>query len=208
MNKDIRYLIVEDQEIAYVGLEASLGKFSGLQLIGRAEDGEKAVEMALHHRPDLIIMDIGLPKLDGIEATRKICQACPDTKVLIMSSREDAIDVLACFSAGAWGYWSKNASADVLHRAMLAIMNGKLSIEASIATKILNCLRQRQSSSSLGENQGTQFICSESGLKIISLLADGVDPATMAVTLGLSEDALKQENEKLTQTLDKLSSLL
>jgi NarL family two-component system response regulator LiaR len=207
VSKVIRFLIVEDQDIAYVGLEAALGGFPQLELIGRADDGEKAVEMALQHKPDLIIMDIGLPRLDGIEATRKTCQACPNTKVLILSSREAVVDVLACFSAGAWGYCRKDATADQLYRAMLAIMSGKVSIEASIAAKILSSLRQHQSKSFLEENLGKQLNPSETELKIVALLADGADPATMATALGLSDDDLNQEQKNLKHTLAKFSAL-
>jgi len=163
--------------------------------------------MALALKPDLIIMDLGLPRLDGIEATRKICQMQPHVKVLIMSSREKARDIFACFAAGASGYCRKEASANDVYAAMQALMKGQLTIEAEVAGRILACLRDVQTYPSMGV-QGGSPILSEMELQIISLTADGLNNNTIAAKLGMSPESLTEHKQQLRDNLATLGSLL
>jgi NarL family two-component system response regulator LiaR len=208
VDQEIKYIIVEDQDIVSLGLKVSLEEFGKLHLVGLAKDGEEAIEMALALKPDLIIMDLGLPRLDGIEATRKICLALPQIKVLIMSSREKARDIFACFAAGASGYCRKEASASEVFAAMQAMINGELIIEATIAGRILACWREIESSTSLSIKNSAPFSFSEMELQIISLTADGLNNSAMAAKLGLSADALGQQMQILKQSLARLGTLL
>jgi NarL family two-component system response regulator LiaR len=140
----ISFIIVEDQAIVYAGLRASLDNFPGLKFLEWAQDGLAVVEVALLASPDVIIMDIGLPKLDGIEATRQINRKLPAIKVVILCSREEARDVLACLRAGASGYCRKEASVDELVRAMRTVTSGLISIEPLIASRLLDYMNQQQ----------------------------------------------------------------
>jgi|GEM_PF-2990040 len=208
MDQMIKYLIVEDQEIVSLGLQMSLEQYDDLQLLGLAKDGEQAVEMALALSPEVMIMDLGLPKLDGIEATRKILEKSPSIKILIMSSRDKARDIFACFAVGASGYCRKDASGSEVYAAMQAIKGGQLTIEATIAGRILACWRDLQSSSSLTDSKGNDFALSETDLKIISLIADGLNNNTIADKLGLSLDSLSQHKQVLKDNLAKLGTIL
>ncbi len=97
----IKVLLVEDHTMTRMGLQLALEKVEDIEIIGEAEDGEKAVEMAKELNPDVILMDIGLPGIDGIEATQKIKEAKLDSKILIFTSRDSEDDVFAAFGAGA-----------------------------------------------------------------------------------------------------------
>jgi len=208
VDQNINYMIVEDQEIVSLGLQMSLEQYDNLHLLGLARDGEQAVEMALSLKPDVIIMDLGLPKLDGIEATRKIIQKLPSVKVLIMSSRDKARDIFACFAVGASGYCRKDASSSEVYTSMQAIMSGQLTIEATIAGRILACWRDLQSSGAVTDNQGNSFALSETDLQIISLIADGLNNNTIADKLGLTVDSLSQQKQLLKNNLAILGALM
>ncbi|MBS1990109.1 MAG: response regulator transcription factor [Cyanobacteria bacterium SZAS LIN-3] len=208
MDPNIKFMIVEDQDIVSLGLKMSLEQYPNLQFLGLAKDGEQAVEMAISLKPDVIIMDLGLPKLDGIEATRKITQIDPVIKILIMSSRDKASDIFACFAVGAAGYCRKDASAGEVYASMQAILSGQLTIESSIAGNILACWRDLQSSGSLTDSQGQPFALSEIDLQIISMIADGLNNKSIADKLGLTVDSLGQHKQQLRHNLAALGSLL
>jgi NarL family two-component system response regulator LiaR len=205
---DIKFMIVEDLEIVSLGLKISLEEYSGLSFLGLAKDGEEAVEMALSLKPDVIIMDLGLPRLDGIEATRKICLALPQIKILIMSSRERARDIFACFAAGASGYCRKETSASDVYAAMQALINGELTIEAAIAGRILTCWRELQSGTNLISPEGRPFAFSDIELQIVSFMSEGLNNSQIATKLGLSPAGLNQQKQILKQSLATLGTLL
>ncbi|MBP7212229.1 response regulator transcription factor [bacterium] len=107
---NIKVLLVEDHTMTRMGLSLVLEKAEGVELIAEAENGLKGVELAQSLIPNVILMDIGLPDIDGIEATRRIKDAKLPCKILIFTSRDNEDDVFACFKAGADGYIMKGAS--------------------------------------------------------------------------------------------------
>lgn len=104
---NIKVLLVEDHTMTRMGLSLVLEKAEGIELVAEAEDGITGVKLAQEHCPDVILMDIGLPNIDGIEATRRIKESGSDSKVLIFTSRDSEDDVFASFKAGADGYIMK-----------------------------------------------------------------------------------------------------
>ena len=108
----VRVLIVEDQDMARVALSVVLSKNENIQIADMATDGLEGVEKALSLKPDLVIMDIGLPSIDGIEATRRIKEENPQIRVLMYTSREDENDIFDAFQAGADGYITKGATVE------------------------------------------------------------------------------------------------
>ncbi len=200
-------MISEDQEIISFGLKLSLEAYSRLKFVGLAKDGEIAVEMALSLKPDIIIMDLGLPRLDGIGATGQICRALPEMKVLIMSSRNKAEDVLASFAAGASGFCRKESSPDYVYAAMQSIMDGQLAIEPIIAGHILSFWQELQGGAPVLQSDGTPFTFTEVELQIISHMADGLNNNAIAAKLGQSIDALTQHQQQLKRSLAALGSI-
>ena len=120
MNKDISVLLVEDHAMTRLGLGIVLEQAKGLKLIAEAEDGLTAVEKAKEFKPDVILMDIGLPNIDGIEATRRIKEFNPDAKILIFTSREEEKDVFDSFASGANGYIMKGTHPEQMVNAIKA----------------------------------------------------------------------------------------
>ena len=106
----VKVLIIEDQDMARVALSVVLSKNPNIEIADMAVDGQEGVDKALELKPDLVIMDIGLPTIDGIEATRQIKEANPKIKVLMYTSREAEDDIFDAFQAGADGYINKGAT--------------------------------------------------------------------------------------------------
>lgn len=137
----IKVLLAEDHLITRQGICRLLEDDSDLTVIGEAGDGEEAVQMATEMHPDVVIMDIAMPKLNGIEATRQIKLIHPRTGVLILSAYDDDEYVFALLSAGAAGYLLKNVSGDELSRAIRAVYKGEPVLDPIIARKVMNYFR-------------------------------------------------------------------
>ena len=133
----VRVLIVEDHDMARLGLEVILTKNPNIEIAGMSADGQDGVDKALSLKPDLVLMDIGLPTIDGIEATRKIKNANPDIKVLMYTSREEDDDVFDAFKAGADGYITKGATSEQTVAAVLAVSEGAGWLDPAIAKIVL-----------------------------------------------------------------------
>jgi len=137
----ISVLLAEDHVITRQGIRRLLEDAKGLTVIGEAGDGEEAVQMVTEMHPDVVIMDIAMPKLNGIEATRQIKLICPNTAVLILSAYDDDEYVFGLVEAGAAGYLLKTASGDELTHAIRAVHKGEPVLDPIIARKVLNRLR-------------------------------------------------------------------
>ncbi len=137
----IKVLVAEDHVITRQGICRLLEDDSNLTVIGEAGDGEEAVQMVTEMHPDVVIMDIAMPKLNGIEATRQIKLIRPVTAVLILSAYDDDEYVFGLVEAGAAGYLLKTASGDELSRAIRAVHKGEPVLDPIIARKVLNRLR-------------------------------------------------------------------
>jgi len=138
---NISVLLAEDHLITRQGIRRLLEDESNLTVIGEAGDGEEAVQMATEMKPDVVIMDVAMPKLNGIEATRQIKLVCPATAVLILSAYDDDEYVFGLVEAGAAGYLLKTVSGDELRRAIQAVHKGEPVLDPIIARKVLNRLR-------------------------------------------------------------------
>jgi len=138
---NISVLLAEDHVITRQGIRRLLEDEKGLTVIGEAGDGEEAVQMVTEMKPDVVIMDIAMPKLNGIEATRQIKLIHPRTGVLILSAYDDDEYVFALLKAGAAGYLLKNVSGDELSRAIRAVYKGELVLDPIIAWKVVNYFR-------------------------------------------------------------------
>ena len=136
--RSITVLLAEDHVITRQGIRRLLEDEPGLEVIGEARDGEEAVQMATEMKPDVVLMDIAMPKLNGIEATRQIKLTHPSTAVLILSAYDDDEYVFALLKAGAAGYLLKNVSGDELTRAIQTVCKGEPVLDPMIARKVMN----------------------------------------------------------------------
>jgi len=134
--KKIRLIIADDHPIFRDGLRTLLASVDGIEIVGEAASGDEAVALALSQEPDVILMDLKMPGLNGIEATRRIMQANPQIKVLMVTMFEDDDSIFAAMRAGARGYLLKGARQDQALRAIQAVANGEAIFGPQIAEKI------------------------------------------------------------------------
>jgi DNA-binding NarL/FixJ family response regulator len=134
----ITVLLVDDHPVVRRGLAALLGTLDDFEVVGEAEDGEAAVREAQLLRPDVVLMDVRMPGLDGVEATRRIRKAVPATAVLMLTMYDEDATVFTAMQAGARGYLLKGAEQDEIADAIRAVVRGQAIFGAAIATRLLD----------------------------------------------------------------------
>lgn len=139
-NHKIRLVLVEDHVLTRIGLKVSLEKYPNLEIVAETANGREAVEIAKEKRPDLVIIDIGLVELDGIEATKKIKEANPNIKVIMLTSHEAEREILASLASGADGYCLKDTSPEQLYTAIESVNEGNAWLSSQVAEKVLRNL--------------------------------------------------------------------
>lgn len=135
-----KILIVEDHELARYGLSMALEEKDMFDIVGEAENGQQAVELAQTHQPDAILMDIGMPVMDGITATQKIKAQFPNTKVLMLTSRKEEEEVYASLTAGADAYCMKDIKVERLCQVLEMVLEGALWIDPAIARLVMQAM--------------------------------------------------------------------
>ncbi len=189
--KNLSILIVEDDEMMQLGLSRMLND-QDITVAGLVDEGNLAVETALKLKPDLVLMDIGLPGLDGIEATRAIKTASPDVRVIILTSYVNHEKVLAAMSSGADAYCVKGTSIEQLCAAISTVADGSVYLDARIADCVLtNVVSKTPILSEEDINQGKDFGFSEREIQVLKLLARGKNNAEIAQILHLSANTVK-----------------
>ncbi len=178
----IRLLITDDQTITRSGLRALLATQADLEIVGEARNGEEAIELAASLQPDVILMDLRMPGVNGIEATRRIHRASPHIGILVVTVFEDDTSVFPAIRAGARGYLLKNTEQDELLRAIHTVANGGAVFSPGIAQKVLGYL-------SAPPPEVPKQIFDELSVRereILEFIARGQTNAEIASTLNLS----------------------
>jgi two-component system, NarL family, response regulator LiaR len=139
----IRVVFVDDHEMVRIGVSAYLSAQPDIEVVGEAADGKKGVELALELRPDIILMDLVMKEMDGIEATRQIIEAWPDAKVIIVTSFLDDEKVYPALEAGATSYMLKTSKADEIANAVRATYHGQSVLEPEVTGKMMVKMRQK-----------------------------------------------------------------
>jgi DNA-binding NarL/FixJ family response regulator len=133
----IRVLLVEDHSLTRLGLKAALKRTPDIEIAGEAGNGEEAVEKARELRPDVILMDVGMPVMDGIQASTLIIAANPEVKIIMLTQHDNDRDILASLAAGASGYCLKDVAPERLYTAIRSVNAGDAWLDASIANRVL-----------------------------------------------------------------------
>ena len=139
----INVLLVEDHELYRMGLSMLLNKTEGINLVSEASDGYDGLKKTRECMPDVILMDIGLPGMDGIESTARIKEFLPETKIIMLTARNGEQDVLSAFSAGADGYVMKGATPEQTISAIKAVSEGVGWVDPAIAKIVFSSLNKR-----------------------------------------------------------------
>jgi DNA-binding NarL/FixJ family response regulator len=194
----MKIIICDDQAIIRDGLEMLLKLEPDIDVVGIAEDGAAAVEMAVQKTPDLVLMDLKMPIMNGVEATRQIRTRCPEAKVLVLTTYDDDEWVFDAIQAGASGYLLKDAPRDEVLKAIRGTVAGKTYLDPSVAGKIL-----RQASNH--QTQPTTLIISkltDREIEVLRLLANGLSNTDIADRLCLSEGTVRNHVSSILAKLD------
>lgn len=195
MSDPIRVLIVDDHPVYRDGLRGLVGRAPDLALVGEAETGTEAVAMAAAERPAIVLMDLRMPEMSGIEATRQILRADPTVGVLILTMSEDDDSVFAAMRAGARGYIPKDADSDELLRAIRAAAVGEAIFGASIASKLMSFFdADARSAAAFPE-------LTERELEILELIAAGRSNTEIGARLGIAPKTVRNH---VANVLNKL----
>lgn len=133
----ISLLLVEDHALTRIGLKAALRRTADLNVIAEAANGQEAIEAAANMHPDVILMDVGMPVLDGIQAAKQILEKYPEIRIIMLTQHDNDQDILASLAAGASGYCLKDVEPERLYTAIRAVSSGDLWLDASIAGRVL-----------------------------------------------------------------------
>lgn len=180
----LRILIVEDDPMMQLGLEQSLSAHPQIVIVGQAEDGYMGVEAAKKLNPDLIVMDIGLPRLDGIAATQQIKAALPQVRVVMLTSHTTEQEIIASLSSGADAYCIKGASVERLLKAIAAAAEGATYLDPQIGRQVLQHL-------SPPSPTGNTANLSQREMEVLKLIVEGYSNPEIASQLYLSANTVK-----------------
>jgi DNA-binding NarL/FixJ family response regulator len=133
----IKVLLVEDHFLTRIGLKSVLGKTDDIEIVAEADNGQQAVEMVDVCKPDVILMDVSMPIMDGIEAATTIRRSHPDTKIVMLTASDNDSDIFAALAAGAGGYCLKDAEPERLYRAIRSVNDGDIWLDSAIASRVL-----------------------------------------------------------------------
>lgn len=181
----IRVLIVDDHAVVREGLRAFLELQDGLHVVGEAGDGEEALELADRTRPDVILMDLVMPKLDGASAMRRLRERGQGARVIVLTSFLDDDRLMPAIEAGAAGYLLKNVEPAELARAVRVAHAGEAMIDPTVAARLVQTLAQRPSAQSDDER------LTRREHEVLELIARGRSNKRIAVELGISEKTVK-----------------
>ncbi len=204
---NITVLLVEDHVMTRMGLSLVLEKAEGIELVAEAEDGIDGVQKARDLTPDVILMDIGLPNIDGIEATKRIKEGGCVSKVLIFTSRDNEDDVFASFKAGADGYIMKGASPEQTTNAIKAVSEGTAWIDPAIARLVLsNIQRNNQQvpapSGEINYKAGKNIYgLTEREMEVLALIVEGLSNPQIADRLVITRATAKAHVHSILQKL-------
>ncbi len=138
----LQILIVEDDPMMRIGLKHTLSTYPQLEIVGIAEDGYLGVEMAIALQPDVIVMDVGMPHMDGIAATQEVKKVLPDVKIVMLTSHTSQTEVVAALSSGADGYCVKGTSAEQLVKVIDVVHQGATYLDAQVAKTVVDQLKR------------------------------------------------------------------
>jgi DNA-binding NarL/FixJ family response regulator len=192
----VRVLIADDQTLFRVGLARLLEEDERVKIVGQAGDGAEAVKLAGSLKPDVVLMDLKMPNLDGIEATRQIVATHPEVKVLLLTTFEADNHVIQALKAGASGYILKDSRPDSIVSSLLAVMAGERVMASAVANRVLEMLT--------GTTTPKEFYDGLTGreIEILKLLAGGMANKQIAYKLKISEKTVRNHVSNMYEKLN------
>ena len=187
----IRVLVVDDHIVVRSGIEQVLATTDDIEIVGLAPDGQRAVEMVQALEPDVVLMDLSMPVMDGVEATRRIRALAPDTKVVVLTSFSDQARITDAMSAGAEGYLLKHADPAQIMDAIRSVVTGGVPLDPKAARVMLNSQRGMRPADPISSRER----------EVLVLLCKGMANKQIARHLGISERTVKAHLTHVFQRL-------
>lgn len=195
MDRAIKVLLVDDHEMVRIGLAAVLGTEDGIEVVGEASNGADGIRLAQEYRPDVVLMDLVMEGIDGIETTRRLLQLYPECKVIVLTSFLDDDKMYPVIEAGAFSYLLKTSRATEIASAIRSAAMGQSILESQVASKIMNRFRQPKAEVALHEE------LTEREMEVLCLIAEGKSNQETADILFIG---LKTVKFHVTHILSKL----
>jgi NarL family two-component system response regulator LiaR len=212
MSSKLRIVIAEDHQILRIGLRLLMSDWDEVELVGEAATGYEAIELANSQNPDLIIMDLGMPLLSGIEACKVIRKDNPHMKVIVLTSHSDSRDISAALSAGATGYCLKDVDSERLRTAIQSVANGDVWLDSRVAahlmtTKVRPPVNEQEpvyNVQSFAPDESPRIeadAISPRELEVLALLVEGLSNKKIAERLFISPDTVKTHIRHIMEKL-------
>jgi DNA-binding NarL/FixJ family response regulator len=181
----IRVLLADDQRVVREGLAMLLGLLPGIEVVGTAADGDEAVRMAVARAPDVVLMDLRMPRVDGIEATRRLALERPATRVIALTTYADEPTVLSALRAGARGYLTKDAGAEEISRAIETVARGGAALDSAVQRHVVAALADGTDAAALPDGLTPREA------EVLGLIAGGLSNGEIAARLVVSRATVK-----------------
>lgn len=195
----MRVVLVEDHTLVRAGLRALLEDHAEFVVVGEASDGREAVELVTRHRPDIVVMDVAMPSLNGIEATRQIVAESPSTHVLMLSMHASETYVLQALRAGASGYMLKDAATAELAFAIQSVARGETYLSPAVSKRVLRNLLDGEPGSGVAEP--LQLLTARQR-EVLQLIAEGHNTKRIAHLLGTSIKTIETHRSHIMERLE------
>jgi DNA-binding NarL/FixJ family response regulator len=196
----MRVLVVDDQVLFRDGLASLIATQPDMVVVGEASDGEEGVAKARALRPDLILMDIRMPKMTGLEATRLIHQDLPAARVVILTVSDADDDLFEAIKAGAFGYLLKNLKAAALFDRLRGAFQGEVALSPLLAARVLDEFAKRHQPESTGAEEGTSGL-TERERTVLHLAIGGASNKEIAASLNIAESTVKRHMHNILEKL-------
>jgi DNA-binding NarL/FixJ family response regulator len=185
----IRVVLADDQTLVREGLSLMLNLLDGIEVVGVATDGEQAVELVVSAGPDVALLDLRMPRLDGIEATRRIRARAPDVEVVVLTTYADDQSVIAALRAGARSYLTKDASSEEIERGIRDAVRGRTRLDPVVQERLVEIVTAGPATSTTATPPGGPL--TERETEVLLLMADGLGNRDIAARLFVTEATVK-----------------
>ena len=203
---EIRLVLVDDHDVVRTSLKTYLESHKGFRVVGEANNGETALQVILDNQPDVVVMDITMPGMSGLEATRRIKVSCPNCKVLALTVHNDKQYFFEMLSAGALGYLTKQAAAEELIAAIQAVDVGDVYLQPALARWLLEDYQRLVNDYNMtadGEEDSKSLeVLSKRERQVLELVAQGLTTVKIGETLGISPKTVARHRERIMNKLD------